>query len=136
MLFILTKQKGFTLIELISIIIILGIISAVAIPRYYNYKSTAELTVVKATLGNVRTAINNFYLNEIVTNGEGRYPTATELNTPGVVMQEAIPNNPYNGVNVVRATDLRNVKATDTTGWGYHTSSGTFWVNNADYSDL
>ena len=79
------NNKGFTLIELISIIIILGILAAIAIPRYYNYKSTAELTVVKATLSNVRTSINNFYLHKVVEEGTGRYPSIDELNTSGIV---------------------------------------------------
>ena len=48
---ILRNSKGFTLIELIIIIIILGIISAVAIPKYIDMKTSAEKGTAKGILG-------------------------------------------------------------------------------------
>jgi prepilin-type N-terminal cleavage/methylation domain-containing protein len=45
------NSKGFTLIELIIIIIILGIISAVAIPKYIDMKTDAQKGTAKGILG-------------------------------------------------------------------------------------
>lgn len=48
-----TKQSGFTLIELITVIVILGILSAVALPRFSNLESQARI----ATLDGLRGAL-------------------------------------------------------------------------------
>lgn len=56
------KNKGFTLIELVIVIIVLGILSATAIPKFINIQSDAK----KATLDSVEGAFNS--ANSIVMN--------------------------------------------------------------------
>jgi prepilin-type N-terminal cleavage/methylation domain-containing protein len=50
------KTKGFTLIELIIVIAILGILAAIAIPRYAGFQGNANLKATKATLKMIDTA--------------------------------------------------------------------------------
>ena len=50
------NQKGFTLIELVMIIVILGILAAVAVPKYVNLASDAELSSKKAFSGAIQSA--------------------------------------------------------------------------------
>ena len=50
------KQKGFTLIELIIVIVILGILSAYAIPKYYDFKKQANVAVINGAVGTITTA--------------------------------------------------------------------------------
>src|SRR5262245_44000972 len=54
------KHKGFTLIELVVVVMILGILAAVAAPKLLNTSSTASDNGIKETLGVVRDAIERY----------------------------------------------------------------------------
>ncbi len=51
------KQQGFTLIELIMVIVILGILAAVALPKFANLGGDARKASVNALSGNLRSAV-------------------------------------------------------------------------------
>lgn len=65
----LRNSKGFTLIELIIIIIILGILSAVAIPKYIDMKTEAENATAYGILGAIASADNILFANAVLKNG-------------------------------------------------------------------
>lgn len=50
-------QKGFTLIELMIVVAIIGILAAVAIPQYQNYIARSQVTRVMQEAGAVKTAV-------------------------------------------------------------------------------
>ena len=60
-------RTGFTLIELIAVIVVLAILAGVALPKYFDYSANAKASSCKGTLGGVRAGIANFYANSAVS---------------------------------------------------------------------
>lgn len=55
------NMKGFTLIELMIVVAIIGILAAIAIPNFLNYQCKAKQSEAKSNLGNIRTVEEAYY---------------------------------------------------------------------------
>lgn len=72
----LCSQKGFTLVELMAVIAIIGVLVAIAVPRYVDATKEAKVAKVQADLSSIDSAISMYYA------ANGTYPTAmTDLAT-------------------------------------------------------
>ena len=69
-----TKKNGFTLIELIMVMIILGIMAAVAIPRYLETIEKSEVASEDAVVNNIMVALENYAQNKMLTEGRRYWP--------------------------------------------------------------
>src|SRR6266446_2821109 len=63
------NQKGFTLIELMIVVAIIGILAAVAIPKFADLVTKSKEASVKGTLGSLRSALSIYY-----GDNDGNYP--------------------------------------------------------------
>ncbi len=63
-------QQGFTLIELMIVVAIIGILAAVAIPQYQNYVAKSQVTRVMQETGALKTVVETCMLNGDTGNGE------------------------------------------------------------------
>ena len=68
------NNKVFTLIELIMVTIILGILAAVAVPRYMGAVSNAESAAEAATVAALRSAVENYATQKFLETGRYSYP--------------------------------------------------------------
>lgn len=133
------NEKGFTLIELVIIIVILGILAAVAIPKYQDMSSQAKEAAARGSLGNMRSAVTIFYANQAVTTGTASWPTLVQLETFNTVLATTVPKNPYQ--LTANAPDSVVTGVTPGTivgargGWAYLASTGQIWLNTSGYGE-
>ena len=66
------KQKGFTLVEVIVVMAVIGILIAIIVPSYKHYTSRAKEAVLKENLFVMRDALNKFYQDK------NKYPTTLD----------------------------------------------------------
>jgi len=68
------NKNGFTLIELIMVMIILGILSAVAIPRYLETIEKSEIAAEDAVVDKLVSALENYAQHKMLTEGRRYWP--------------------------------------------------------------
>ena len=120
-------RQGFTLVELVVVIMILGILAGVAAPKFFNASDAATESSLKQTLSVVRSAIE---MHAAQTNGD--FPPATDAAFKAALapyLRGTLPASPVGAKdNTVKAGSA----ADDATGWMYDASSGAFICNSTD----
>ena len=70
-----TRKNGFTLIELIIVMVILGIMAAVAVPRYLDSISNAEESAEDAVINSIRAGLKQYANNKLYyESGRAEWP--------------------------------------------------------------
>ena len=125
------KHKGFTLIELVVVVMILGILAAVAAPKLLGTSSTASDNGLKETLGVVRDAIERFTA-EHGGSLPGAAGTEASLKADLLPYLRVFPKSPLTTTDTVAiATAAGTTTPTGAQAWMYNKADGTFIVNSA-----
>ena len=70
------RSKGFTLIELIMVIVILGILAAVAIPKFVDLSTQANASACKSNQGAIESAVAIYYASRAATGQTPTFPSS------------------------------------------------------------
>lgn len=85
-------QRGFTLIEIIMIIILLGIIAAIAIPKYTDLRTEAADATASAIVGAIVSSAAIGYADVVTRNVGTTFPDITALDTTYLQAQNITMN--------------------------------------------
>lgn len=133
------KQKGFTLIELMIVVAIIGILAAVAIPKFAQMLEKAREGATKGNVGAIKSAVSIFY-----GDNTGIFPTSLTdtlfknylSSIPPMKVTHPGSGNPLSGSSTKITTSNAVIyeaigAASADDGWKYNLVSGDVWVNNS-----
>lgn len=152
------RKAGFTLIELVMVILLLAILAAIAIPNFIDFRTDAKNAATYGALGALRSAIAigvaSIQVKEDPTIPSPKYPTLIEVysnsfdtshpNLSGTAIMDPGAGFPGNPWTISTATiTLRNTvldcggtksiilsDANSQRGWCYRQTSGEVWANS------
>ncbi|WP_321328109.1 type II secretion system protein [uncultured Ilyobacter sp.] len=141
------KKRGFTLIELMVVIAIIGLLAAIALPKFSDVTSQAKVANVQGNLSTLRTSIGMYFAKtdaypDLVTSG-----VAASANEGGSLLatftdfynKSAMPETPATTtIAASNSVDTGTVSGNDVTtdaadgGWAYDLTTGAI---RADFDD-
>jgi prepilin-type N-terminal cleavage/methylation domain-containing protein len=156
------RHRGFTLIEVLIVVVIMAVLAATIIPQFASSTKDAKLSTLKFNQQSLRSQIDMYKTNHV-----GTYPPIVSGSLPGLlfcsdangnmaspastiadgthiygpyVNNQALPTNPFDGTTTVTAVATAGAVPTTTVspaqGWQYDVTTGGLFPNNPEYFAL
>lgn len=123
-------QAGFTLIELVASIVILGVLAAIALPKFINLRGDANQATIRAMGGALLSSANLVYAKSASKGVQGQAITNIDINGDGVNDVEV----EYGYPSAHRSNGISNVMGGDfARGWTWSANAANtvFWLTTA-----
>ena len=146
----LRRRGGFTLVEVLIVVVIMAVLAATIIPQFTSSTEDAKKSTLKFNLHTLRNQIQLYKVHH-----GGAVPTITAASLPqltsatnalgatgaagtsfpfGPYLVTGLPENPMNGKNtVVQATAVPPTAAVGDSGWQYDAATGQIWANTPEF---
>ncbi|MEZ4814457.1 MAG: type II secretion system protein [Bdellovibrionota bacterium] len=148
------NNKGFTMIELLMVIMLVAILGAVALPQFLDFRTEGKIAATQSLVSSIRSGIKLQYSQQILRCGgsNGAWPTLAAVSGNDITLgascdssevtntaetrfidQASIPTNPMTTSGTVTACTASTTPAEQCTnisgtGWCYDAASGNFWA--------
>lgn len=145
------RTRGFSLVELVIVIVILGMIAAIAVPRISRATTGMEESALRADLQTLRKAVELYKVDHNGTPPTALHALAMYTSETGAMSNNKTalykfgkyvreippcpvgPNKGATGSAVANATPPTVVSGVSTVGWLYHWQTGGVYVNDEDH---
>jgi general secretion pathway protein G len=137
-----SSKKGFTLVEILIVVIILGILAAIVIPQFTQASTEARISNLRTNLQTIRSQLllyktqhtENYpdatFVAQMTkyTSASGTTSTTPSSSYPYGPYLQTIPVNPFSGSSVVRIVTGASTtfSATADAGWWFNSTTGEF----------
>lgn len=143
------NRKGFTLVEILIVVIILGILAAIVIPQFTEASNDARESALVSDLQTLRSQLELYRVQHL-----DQYPVAADIvskltsktDADGTVNPagafgpylQKFPTNPFVSGAAGSAVGVGTTPAAaaGTTGWEYNETTGQIWPGDAAHSNL
>ena len=122
------NSKGFTLIELVTVIAILGVLAAMTVPKFFALQVKANIEVENNIVGTIRAGLETFAANQIVQAGTKTYPTATTAGALLAAILNPVPAGWTYGGNSATEGTITHTRSDSFVTWTYSVSGASYTI--------